>query len=83
VDVGLAVRTDANVVDRLCRLALALYEEWSHTPEAAVEVIVDGEPRPCDSDGRFDARGSATTLRAGPYATHVDGPPPFRDRRLA
>jgi hypothetical protein len=83
LDVDLAVRTDANVVDRLCRLALAQYDEWSRTSEAAVGVVVDGAPRSCDADGWFDARGKTMTLRAGPYATQVDGPPPFRDRRLS
>jgi hypothetical protein len=28
LDIGLAVREDANVIDRLCRLALATYDAW-------------------------------------------------------
>jgi hyaluronoglucosaminidase len=82
LDVDLAVRDDANAIDRLCRRALAAYDEWSRTAEAPIQVFVDGEARVTDDAGGFDARGTTILLRAGVYATRVDGPPPFHDRRL-
>jgi hypothetical protein len=35
LDVGGSLREDANVIDRLCRLALADYESWRHAPDSA------------------------------------------------
>ena len=37
LDVSAALREDANVIDRLCRLALNTYEAWRRAPEAARE----------------------------------------------
>ena len=76
------MREDANAIDRLCRLALAEYEEWCAAPEAPIQIFVDGEERACGADGSFDARGALTLIRSGRFATRVDSPPPFRDRRL-
>lgn len=35
LDVGLALREDANVIDRLCRFALTTYDRWRTGPDAA------------------------------------------------
>jgi hypothetical protein len=82
LDVTLALREDANVIDQLCRLALREYEHWRAAAPVGVRVFVDGEERPIDSDGAFDARGDMTLLRSGPFATRVDVPLPFREPRL-
>ena len=37
LDVTAALREDANVIDRLCRLALRTYEAWRRSPETARE----------------------------------------------
>ena len=34
LDVSAALREDANVIDRLCRLALHTYEAWRRAPQA-------------------------------------------------
>jgi hypothetical protein len=83
LDVRQALRSDENGIDRLCRLALSVYETWSATPDAPVEVFVDDEPRACSDDGTFAAGGTVTLVRAGQFATRVGESPPFRDRRLA
>jgi hyaluronoglucosaminidase len=83
LDVGGALRSDENGIDRLCRLALSAYDTWSSTPDAPIEVFVDYEVRVCAGDGTFDAGGTVTLVRAGRFATRVDQSPPFRDRRLA
>ena len=44
---ALAVREDANVIDRLCRLALGYYEAWRAIAGRAVRVLVDGADVPC------------------------------------
>ena len=69
---GSRVREDANAIDRLCRLALSAYDAWSATPDAPIEVFVDGEARACRGDGTFDAGGTVTLVRAGRFATRVD-----------
>lgn len=85
LDPRLALREDANVVDRLCRLALDAYDAWRPDAGAAVRVFVDGDERPVGTDGSFDARGAMTLVRCGRYATRVaDGDSfPFREARLA
>ncbi len=85
LDGALAVREDANLIDRLCRLALAQYEEWRAAADAPLRVLVDGEDRVVGDDGTFDARGSMVLLRAGTSCTRVDATTsfPFRDPRLA
>jgi hyaluronoglucosaminidase len=42
LDVGGSVREDASVIDRLCRLALADYEEWRREPDAPKRIAADG-----------------------------------------
>ena len=37
LDVSASLREDANVIDRLCRLALAFYEAWRREPDAVRE----------------------------------------------
>jgi len=83
LDPALAVREDANAIDRLCRLALDAYDAWRADPNAPVRALVDGEERPVGDDGSFDARGTMTLVRCGEYATRVseDGLP-FREARL-
>jgi hyaluronoglucosaminidase len=44
LDVSASVREDANVVDRLCRLALNTYEEWRRSPEAARQPVTGPLP---------------------------------------
>src|SRR5262245_49638020 len=55
LDVGTAIREDANAIDRLCRLALHDYGAWCRQPDANVRVLVDGEERSVEPDGTFDA----------------------------
>jgi hypothetical protein len=86
LDARAAVREDANVVDRLCRIALCAYDDWRK--EAAglpLQVVVDGEERAVARDGNFDARGRTIIVRQGPISTRVtaDAALPFSDRRLA
>jgi len=84
LDTRLAVREDASVIDRLCRLALAAYDEWCNTTRE-LRVFVDGSECPVDPDGSFDARGEMVLVRCGPYATRVTSGStlPFRDARLS
>ena len=42
LDVGGSVREDASVIDRLCRLALADYDEWRREPGAQKRIAADG-----------------------------------------
>jgi hypothetical protein len=44
LDVRASLREDANVIDRLCRLALEYYEAWVANPENAHEPV--SEPLP-------------------------------------
>jgi hyaluronoglucosaminidase len=85
LDAAAAVREDANAVDRLCRLALAAYDEWRAAADAPLRVLVDGEERPVGSDGTFDAHGDMVLLRHGPYCTRVrpGARMPFPDARLS
>ena len=72
LDAAAAVREDANVIDRLCRLALATYDDWRERGAGMpVRVLVDGEERSVDADGSFDGRGGMALLRQGPLCTRV------------
>jgi len=52
LDVDASLREDANVIDRLCRLALDYYEAWVRNPHLEREAV--GEPLPFP-DRRMDA----------------------------
>jgi hypothetical protein len=84
VDVSLALLEDANVVDRLCRIALREYERWREDGAESVRAFVDGEPRTVAADGTFDARGSMTMVRSGRLVTRARPGEelPVRDRRF-
>jgi hyaluronoglucosaminidase len=90
LDVALAVREDASVIDHLARLALEHYERWTAGPADGPRVMVDGAEIALDADGRFQCEpGSVVLVRAGTWATTVtdatrvtEAAPPFRDPRL-
>jgi hypothetical protein len=84
LDVGAAVVEDANAVDRLCRLALAVADDWRTARDRTLRVFVDGEERVVGDDGVFDARGDMILVRAGRAATRIDRSTalPYRDARL-
>jgi hyaluronoglucosaminidase len=44
LDVRASLREDANVIDRLCRLALGVYETWRQAPSAAREPLIGPLP---------------------------------------
>jgi hypothetical protein len=46
LDVRAALREDANVIDRLCRLALEYYEAWVRNPDAHREPVTAPLPFP-------------------------------------
>jgi hypothetical protein len=83
VDPALAVREDANAVDRCCRLALDAYDAWRRAPGDDVRVFVDGAARDIADDGTFDGRGTMTLVRVGPWCTRVEHALPFNEPRLA
>ena len=84
LDVGLAVREDANVIDRLCRLALRDYERWRADADETVTACVDREERAIAADGSFDARGTTVLVRSGALRRRCEPVrTPVRDRRLA
>ena len=56
LDVGRSLREDANVIDRLCRLALADYEAWRLQPDSPTRVPRLDTPLPF-----HDARVAAET----------------------
>jgi hyaluronoglucosaminidase len=84
LDVGLALREDANAIDALCRLALRDYDEWRKDAGAPLTVTVDGTPCATDDDGRFAASGAEIVVRAGRRSTRTTrgAALPFRDPRL-
>ncbi len=84
VDVDAAVREDRNAIDALCRLALDEYASWSREPTNEIRVYVDGEARPVDEAGHFDAHGDMVLVRDERSATRVGAGDelPFRDARL-
>jgi hypothetical protein len=86
LDARAAVREDANVIDRLCRIALCAYDDWRISAAGApLQVVVDDEERAVAVDGTFDARGRTIIVRQGPISTRVTAGEalPFSDRRLA
>jgi hyaluronoglucosaminidase len=85
LDVRAAVREDANVIDRLCRLSLATYAVWCDEFDAPVRVVVDGVERPVAADGSFSAGGGDVVVSAGSVATRVvpRAALAFRDPRLS
>ncbi|MDQ1478358.1 MAG: hyaluronoglucosaminidase [Actinomycetota bacterium] len=86
LDTRAAVREDANVIDRLCRIALCAYDDWRISAAGApLQVVVDDEERAVAVDGTFDARGRTIIVRQGPISTRVTAGEalPFSDRRLA
>jgi hypothetical protein len=86
LDARAALREDANVIDRLCRIALGAYDDWRTTAAASpLQVAVDGEERPVARHGAFEGTGRTITVRQGPNSTRItpERPLPFSDRRLA
>jgi hyaluronoglucosaminidase len=85
LDVSLALREDASVIDHLARLALEHYERWTADPDGRVRVMVDGREIRLDDSGAFSCpAGGMALVRAGSYATRMtDAAPPFRDPRLS
>ena len=84
IDVSLALREDANAIDRLCRLALEAYDAWRAEADAELKVFVDGERRVADDKGSFDGRGRVALVRAGSAVTRIrpGHSLPFNDSRL-
>jgi len=84
LDVSLAVREDASVIDHLARLALEHYERWTAGSAEGPRVLSDGAEIALEADGRFQCEpGSVVLVRAGNSATRVtEAAPPFRDPRL-
>jgi hyaluronoglucosaminidase len=96
LDVALAVREDASVIDHLARLALEHYGRWTAGAAHGPRVMVDGAEIALAPDGRFRCEpGSVVLVRAGKWATRVtdttwvtdatrlaEVAPPFRDPRL-
>lgn len=86
LDVDLAVVEGQSAIDRLCRVALARYQEQTQRPRDAVRVIADGVPITIEGDGMFSAPGAdRVVVAAGPDATAVPGAGaalPFPDPRL-
>ena len=90
LDVALAVREDASVIDRLARLALEHYERWAAGTADGPRVMVDGAEVALEAGGRFRCEPvSVVLVRAGQWATRVsdatrvtEAAPPFRDPRL-
>ncbi len=84
IDIALALREDASVIDRLARLALHSYQRWTERGVEALRVVVDGDEVSPDDDGRFVATPGATVLLdADGSTTQITTPaPPFRDPRL-
>ena len=84
LDVALAVREDASVIDRLARLALEHYERWTTGSAGELRMMVDGSEIALEPDGRLQCQpGSVVLARAGAWATRVtEATPPFHDPRL-
>ncbi len=86
LDVDLAVMEGQSAIDRLCRLALARYQEWAQRPVEPLTVLADGAPAAVEPDGTFSAPGvRVVVVTAGPDATEVPGVDaalPFPDARL-
>lgn len=85
VDIGLALREDRSVVDRICRLALSEYAQWSQDPSPTLRVTADDDDVAVDAAGAFRASPDvAVTVHSHSHSTTVRSgeAPPFRDLRL-
>ena len=86
LDVGLAVHENASAIDRLCRMALEQYRQWTEDPESRVQARCHWEPISIEADGTFTADpASAVMLGCGRLITRVPAlsAPPFADARVA
>jgi hyaluronoglucosaminidase len=85
LDAAVAVREDANAVDRLCRLALATYDVWRITAAGEpLRVLVGDTARDVAADGTFEAGGETVLVCQGSLCTRADAGRqlPFPDVRL-
>jgi hyaluronoglucosaminidase len=86
LDVDLALIEGQSAIDRLCRIALRRYQEWTQQKPGPLDVTVDGSPLPVAPDATFHAPGARTVLvRDAAAATALRAPaqgPPFPDHRL-
>jgi hyaluronoglucosaminidase len=86
LDVDLALVEGESAIDKLCRVALGLYQQWARQTPGALEVSADGTAVPLAPDGSFDAPGARSMLvREGSAVTELAPPlegPPFPDSRL-
>jgi hyaluronoglucosaminidase len=86
LDVDLALVEGQSAIDRLCRLALHRYQEWTQRKPGPLEVTVDGTPLPLAPDATFHAPdGSTVIVRDATGVTALRAPtqgPPFPDSRL-
>ena len=81
-----SLREDANVIDRLCRLALASYEAWRRAPDARSRASPTGAaPVPRSPTGRHDAtgrHGARSVWRAVPRSTAHGSAMPIHRRPM-
>jgi hyaluronoglucosaminidase len=86
LDMDLALVEGHSAIDRLCRLALHRYQEWTQQKPGALEVTVDGTPLPLAPDATFHAPGGRDVrVQDATGVTALRAPtqgPPFPDRRL-
>ncbi|HYU39135.1 MAG TPA: protein O-GlcNAcase [Acidimicrobiia bacterium] len=86
LDMDLALVEDRSAIDRLCRLALNRYQEWTQRKPAPLKVTVDGSPLQLAPDATFHAPGGRMVLvRDATGVTALRAPaqgPPFPDSRL-
>jgi hypothetical protein len=86
LDVELALVESRSAIDRLCRLSLRRYQQWTHEEPGAIEITADGAPVPLGPDATFHAPDARTVLvRVGANVTALRTPaqgPPFLDSRL-
>jgi hyaluronoglucosaminidase len=86
LDVDLALVEAQSAIDRLCRLALHRYREWTQRKPGPLEVTVDGSPLQLAPDATFHSPGvRAVLVRDATGVTALRAPaqgPPFPDSRL-
>lgn len=86
LDVDLALIEGQSAIDRLCRIALRRYQEWTQRKPGPLDVTVDGSPLSAAPDATFHAPGARTVLvRDAAGSTALRAPaqgPPFPDHRL-
>jgi hyaluronoglucosaminidase len=86
LDVDLALVEGQSAIDKLCRLALDRYKEWTQQRPGVLEVSADGTDVPFAADGTFNAPGTQVILvRDASAVTALAAPfegPPFPDSRL-